>query len=73
VTCCEVARRVWPSRPRSVPGLYGLAVADRFGAGEAVRLCWSAGSALGSRSVHAGVVLRLPALPSIGLFAGHAV
>jgi MFS family permease len=24
VTCCEVARRVWSSRPRSLAGLYGL-------------------------------------------------
>jgi hypothetical protein len=43
-----------------------------FDAGEGVRLFWSAGSALGSRSVSAGVVLRRPVLLCVGLFAGHA-
>ena len=53
--------------------LHSLAMVDRFGAGEEVRLLGLAGSALGSRSVFAGVVLRRPALLSVGLFAGHAV
>jgi hypothetical protein len=72
VTCCEVARPVWSSRRRGVAELCGLAMADRFGAGEGVRLFGTAGSALGSRSAFAGVVLRRRALLSVGLFAGHA-
>ena len=68
----EVARPVWSSRPHGVCGLSGLAVADRFGAGERVRMFWFADSALGSRCVFAGVVLRGSALLSVGVLAGHA-
>ncbi len=57
---------------RSLAGLYGLAVAGRFWRGGGVRLLWSAGSALGSRSVSAGVVRRRSALLCAGLFADHA-
>jgi hypothetical protein len=60
------------SEVRTRTGLSGLAVSDRFGGGKGVRLFWSAGSALGSRCVFAGVVLRGSAFLSVGVFAGHA-
>ena len=41
--------------------------------GEGVRLGQPAGSALGSKSVCAGVVVRGSALLCVGVFAGHAV
>ena len=55
----------------AVAELQGLAMADRFWREEG--LLWpSTGSALGSKSVFAGVVLRRSALLSVGVFAGHA-
>src|ERR1035438_8642983 len=63
----EVARPACPSLRRSLAELYGLA-ADRFWRrGGGVRLLWPTGSALGSRSVSAGVVPRRPALLSVRL------
>ena len=65
----RLARPLW--REAAVAELQGLALGDRFGARE-VLLGQPAGSALGSKSVCAGVVVRRSALLSVGVFAGHA-
>jgi hypothetical protein len=68
----KVARLVRPSwRGAAVAELQGLALGTGSGARE-VLVGQPAGSALGSKSVCAGVVVRRSALLSVGVFAGHA-
>jgi hypothetical protein len=68
----KVARLARPSwRETAVAELQGLALGTGSGAKE-VLLGQPAGSALGSKSVRAGVAVRCSALLSVGLFAGHA-
>ena len=67
----KVARLARPSwREAAVAELQGLALGDRFWR-EGGSIGPAAGSALGSKSVCAGVVVRRSALLSVGVFAGH--
>jgi hypothetical protein len=67
----RLARPSWPGGRRG-----GVAGVWPWGTGSGARevlLVQPAGSALGSKSVCADVVVRRSALLSVGVFAGHAV